>query len=639
MELTGKTTDVQDELVNTYRPIVNGAGLAGVGYFLFTGIKRFTMSDGLELVVMGSLAVFFSIISAAMWYWTRKPRSSFQLEVCCAIICTALLANTGIHMLIRFQPENLIYFGVMMPMFAMMTSNLRMVAIWTIVCAASMLGFVAWQMPGMVFEYVSIIIACTLGALGAAALVRGAVLNALAARLDAMRDREEAVRVSAHDALTGLPNRRSFFDAFAERREALADTGRKFLLILVDLDGFKPVNDVYGHAAGDELLRSVAGRLQATSPQGAMIARLGGDEFAILADYPARANAIRRNANKIVEALGLPYSLDAGVVRISGSAGVYVCERTDLDMGAMMERADHALYRAKNERRGDAVVFTNMHEIDLINVHHVDRTLRHADLETELSIVFQPQFDLDANRVPGFEALARWNSPELGSVPPDIFVAAAERTNQMGRVTQIVLGKALKALDKLPTDLGLAVNLSAHDLMSEGGLRKIIDQVRLSGIDPSRLEFEITETAMLADQDFAARSLAELQAIGVTIALDDFGSGYSNFSYLQRLQVTKLKIDKSFVQPLLGERSAAKILQTLITLSKSLNMVCVVEGIEEPEQMAQIRRFGARYIQGYLLSKPMPESEIAGFLDSVPDWIETVQAEIADESGKTRKTG
>jgi predicted signal transduction protein with EAL and GGDEF domain len=474
----------------------------------------------------------------------------------------------------------------MMPVFAMLNLNMRMVFAWVTLCVVCMLGLSAWRLPDMVFEYVSICVASVLAAVGAARLVRGAVLNALSARLEAIHEREEAVRISEHDPLTGLPNRRSFFVAFNERREALHEKGRKFLLILVDLDGFKPVNDVYGHPAGDELLRAVAGRLKAAS---------------------------------------LPYSLEAGVVRVSGSAGVYVCERTDLRRGAMFERADHALYRAKQERRGEAVVFSDEHEADFLGENHVDRTLSKADLESELTLEFQPQYDLVENRIAGFEALARWRSPQLGPVSPDVFIAAAERTTQMSRVTQVLLGKALNALEALPGHLRLAMNLSAHDLISESNVRRIVDRVRESGVDATRLEFEITETAMLDDHETAARSLATLQDCGVSIALDDFGSGYSNFSYLQQLKVPKLKIDRSFVKPLMRDGSAAKILRTLVTLSKSLNMECVVEGVENPEELKRIDAMGARYVQGFLLAAPMPAAAIPQFLAEAPDSFEQMR--------------
>lgn len=616
---------MKDELVTTYRPIVNGAGLAGMGYFAFLAIKRFTTSEGLEFWVMGSLAVFFGLASLVMWRWTNKARTSVELEICCAVTCGALLINTTTHQLIRFQPENLVYFAVMMPVFAMLNLNMRMVVAWVTLCVVCMLGLAAWRLPDMVFEYVSICVASVLAAVGAARLVRGAVLNALSARLEAIHEREEAVRISEHDPLTGLPNRRSFFVAFNERREALHEKGRKFLLILVDLDGFKPVNDVYGHPAGDELLRAVSGRLKAASPPGSLQARLGGDEFAVLADMPRRADDVRRCANKIVEALSLPYSLEAGVVRVSGSAGVYVCERTDLRRGAMFERADHALYRAKQERRGEAVVFSDKHEADFLGENHVDRTLSQADLEAELTLEFQPQYDLVENRIAGFEALARWRSPQLGPVSPDVFIAAAERTTQMSRVTQVLLGKALTALEALPGHLRLAMNLSAHDLISETNVRRIVDRVRESGVDPTRLEFEITETAMLDDHETAARSLAELQDCGVSIALDDFGSGYSNFSYLQQLKVPKLKIDRSFVKPLMRDGSAAKILRTLVTLSKSLNMECVVEGVENPEELKRIDAMGARYVQGFLLAAPMPAAAIPQFLAEAPDSFEQMR--------------
>ncbi|WP_300526761.1 EAL domain-containing protein [Maricaulis sp.] len=613
--------------MTTFRPIVNGAGLVGMAFFAFNAIKRFGFSEGLGQMVMGPLAIFFGVASGVMWLWTRKNRTSFQLEVCSAVICLALFSNTVTHLLIGFEAENLMYFAIMMPAFALMTPSFRMAMFWTALCVIAMLGVVWINTPELIFEYISVAVAGVLGAVAATTLIRGAIFNAVSARLEAVKEREEALRISVKDALTGLPNRRSFFDGFEDRLDGLRDSGRKFLLILVDLDGFKPVNDVYGHSAGDDLLRAVAGRLEAASPKGAMAARLGGDEFAVLADYPAQTAEVRRIASRLVDALSLPYSLPAGVVRISGSAGVYVCERTDLEASAMIERADHALYQAKNERRGEAVVFSKRDEVDLANVNHVDRCLRQADLENELSLVFQPQFDLVNNRVSGFEALGRWNNEQLGAVPPSIFIAAAERTTQMSRVTHVLLGKALKALADLPGGTRLAVNLSAHDLMSEANVQKIAEQIRLSGVDATRLELEITETAMLDDQDFASRSLGELQACGVSIALDDFGSGYSNFSYLQRLHVSKLKIDRSFVKPLMSEASAAKILRTLISLSKSLSMECVVEGIEKPEEMAYATAFGARYLQGFLLSKPMPLEAIPDFMTGVPTWIEQMQQE------------
>ena len=629
MKATERNAQIQDELVTTFRPIVSGAGLVGMAFFAFNAVKRFAFSDGLEQIVMGPLAIFFCLASGAMWLWTRKHRTAFELEICSAVICAALFINTLVHLLIGFEIENLMYFAIMMPAFALMTPSLRMAMFWTALCVSGMLGVVLINLPSMFFEYVSVGIAGALGAAGATTLVRGAIFNAVSARLEAVKEREEALRISVKDTLTALPNRRSFFDAFEDRLDGLREDGRKFLLILIDLDGFKPVNDVYGHSAGDDLLRAVSGRLQAASPRGAMVARLGGDEFALLADYPAQPNEVRRIASRLVDVLALPYSLPAGVVRISGSAGVYICDRGELECSAMIERADHALYRAKNARRGEAVVFSELDEVDLANVNHVDRCLCQADLEKELSLVFQPQFDLVNQRVSGFEALGRWNSAQLGAVPPSIFIAAAERTQQMSRVTHILLGKALNAMETLPRDTKLAINLSAHDLMSEANVQKIAEQIRLSGVDTSRLELEITETAMLDDQDFAARSLGELQTCGVSIALDDFGSGYSNFSYLQRLHVSKLKIDRSFVKPLMSEASAAKILRTLISLSKSLNMECVVEGIEKPEEMAYATAFGARYLQGFLLSKPMPSEDVPGFMARVPAWIEQMQDQVS----------
>ena len=310
------------------------------------------------------------------------------------------------------------------------------------------------------------------------------------------------------------------------------------------------------------------------------------------------------------------YFLGGVTANISGSVGFVRCVSDQFTTSQLLERADYALYFAKQNLRGAPVVFTEKHETEMRDFSQVDQTLRTSDLDAELSIMFQPQVDVIENRTVSFEALARWNSCKLGSVRPDIFIKAAERSGLITQITLILLEKALKQVREWPAQTRVSFNLSARDLRSGISITNICKAVRESGIDPHRIEFEITETAMLTDFEQACEALARLKAMGCRIAIDDFGSGYSSFSYIHRLPVDKIKIDRSFVVQLLQHNSALKIIKTIIDLCRNLNLDCVIEGVETQSEMNKLAQIRARYIQGYLFSKPMLAEQVGLYLQA-----------------------
>lgn len=612
------------DVVAAYRPIVSGGALALCAYLVFNAFKRVTGSgDYTELTALVSMGLAAGC--AGVFFAIRRTGRLSELEAGTLLLCFSVLCNVSFHLLVSFEFENLVYFIIMMPVFGCLSPSLRSAGLSVGTSLACLVFFLFRDAPDELMNYLSVALAGMLAALSIALLVRRTIIDAIRARAEAVRDREEAERlalqtrrIADNDALTGLPNRRTFFRELEARLERLREQDTPFLLGLIDLDGFKPVNDSYGHAAGDALLKMASARLRELCPRDGLTARLGGDEFAILVPMPASRAAAQVFGQRVCDALSAPYEIDGEVAHVSGSIGLMTAGRADLDTHQLMERADHALYHAKRNHRGEAVMFDAGHEAELFQSGRIDRALRRADLDAELVLLFQPQFDLTSGKVCAFEALARWHSPELGLVAPDVFIPAAERANLIRALTVTLFSKALKELKAWPAELRLSFNLSAHDLMSADAVSRLRDMIEQSGIDPARVEFEITETAMMADFEKARASIERLAALGCSIAVDDFGVGYSNFGYLHELPVRKIKIDRSFVGRLLDDRTAAKIVKTLIGLARSLDMECVVEGVETERQLEVLKACEARFVQGFLLGRPMGAGEVTGFADSAP---------------------
>lgn len=450
-------------------------------------------------------------------------------------------------------------------------------------------------------------------------------------RLETERLSFDNARLANTDNLTNLPNRRSFFEELELRREHAAVSGARFAVALFDLDGFKPVNDVYGHAAGDHVLVEAARRL-ARHSAGSTVARLGGDEFGILIDSAPNEQALMEIVGDICAALSEPYALRSGTARLSGSIGLAVFNEATLSSDELMERADYALYHAKKHCPGTPVIFSRSLDSELKQASAVGQALRDADLERELSVKFQPIVDSFTRHTIGFEALARWNSPEVGCIPPSVFIPRAERIGIVSRLTNILLRKALREAASWALPLRVSVNLSTRDLVSTEAMAAIIQAVKASDVCPSRIDFEVTETAVMSDFDKASQALLALRDLGCGISLDDFGTGHSSLSYVHRLPLDKVKIDRSFVDEIEHDTTARAIVKTIVDMCRNLQLECIVEGVESEEQIVRLRQLGCRVMQGFIFSYPLAANDVADYLDA-----EIAQIELEFQAASERR--
>ena len=434
---------------------------------------------------------------------------------------------------------------------------------------------------------------------------------------DADLGESDYVRMAYTDELTGLPNRRRFeqrLQALAARRR---ETGKPFGVALIDLDGFKPINDVYGHAAGDEILRQVALRLHGGADSFGTVARFGGDEFAILAPELASEDEAGQLATVLSEIVSAPYDLEGRRVRLSGSFGLALYPDCGSDGGQLLERAETALYRAKKQGRGHIAVFTKAIEDSLNQEAQVEQALRQAIADNVIQPFFQPIVDLKDGRVLGFEALARWHDRELGQVSPGKFIPIAEERGMIGELTDRLLYRAAREATSWPGDTFLSFNLSTAQLADPGTGLKVLSILSRAGLDPRRLEIEVTETAVMSDPDMAREIISGLRAAGVRVALDDFGTGHSSLGYLRQLTLDKVKIDRCFIMGVGHERESEHIVRAILEMCTGLHLKVVAEGIEESQQADVLRRFGCAAGQGYLFGRPM-EADKAGQLCLLP---------------------
>jgi diguanylate cyclase (GGDEF)-like protein len=415
------------------------------------------------------------------------------------------------------------------------------------------------------------------------------------------------------DSLTELPNRRAFFKHLEAELEKARAEGTRLALGVIDLDGFKPVNDLYGHSVGDRLLVNVSKRL-AASLKASRAFRLGGDEFAIVSPIIPDDTQLVANANAISEQLRAPYHMPEGTVHVSASMGIAVFPNLASTLEQLFDRADYALYHAKKTRRGDAVLFDAEHEKQINIEARIEHLLKQKDMENELSVVFQPIVDIRDGRAAGFEALARWYSPVLGHVPPAQFFSIAERAGIVSSLTRPLLRTALASASAWEPSLRLSFNLSAHDLNSCEGVLSLIGIIENSGFDARRLDLEITETAFAHDFEQVRQSVEMLRRLGCGISLDDFGTGYSSLTRLHALPLTKIKIDRSFVTDLHEKPASYKIVKSLLTLSRDMGLECVVEGVETSEELAALEGLGATLVQGYVYAPPLREEDVYEFL-------------------------
>jgi diguanylate cyclase (GGDEF)-like protein len=388
---------------------------------------------------------------------------------------------------------------------------------------------------------------------------------------------------------------------------------------VIDLDGFKTVNDTLGHAVGDELLRLAGARLHARCPDSALLVRLGGDEFAILLP-DSDATTAATTATDLLTAFDEPFLLNHRQVRLGGSIGVAPATPGADDAGDLLRDADLAMYAAKNAGRGRAVLFAPEMRADAAERAALEEELRDAVEHHRLTVAYQPLVELTTGRCVGAEALVRWHHPDRGFIPPDVFIPIAEESDLVVTLGRAVLQRACTDaatwIADLPhdADFHIAVNLSVRQLEHPDLVHHILDALQTAGLPPARLVVEVTESVFLDDSGAGLATLEDLRALGIRVALDDFGTGYSSLGYLQRFAVDILKIDRRFVAALGADNGEPQLAGAIIGLAHSLHLDVVAEGIEETRQTEHLRDLGCRLGQGYLFARPAPATELAKLL-------------------------
>jgi diguanylate cyclase (GGDEF)-like protein len=416
-------------------------------------------------------------------------------------------------------------------------------------------------------------------------------------------------RIAMNDMLTDIANRHSFITQLAERCEKLRGPEREpFALLLIDLDRFKAVNDTMGHPIGDLLLKSVASRLKQVARTGDVIARIGGDEFAIIARSVADRNDARLLAEKIVETLSSPFTLEGYIAEIGASVGVTLAPADNEDAEALTQQADVALYRAKRDGRGRVCVFNPSLTKTMLERCALEKELRHAWSSNSFEIVYQPIFEARSRRCTGAEALLRWHSPTRGEVPPETFIPIAEELGLISSIGETALRKACAVASRWPGALNISVNVSPVQIASGCFLEMVSDALKQSKLSPKRLEIEIVESSLLSDNEVVLRTLEGLRAMGVRIALDDFGKGYSSLSYLHRFPIDRIKIDRSFISQLLQDTGSASIIRAICQLGENLGIEVTAEGIENMAQFTFVAAHGCTHVQGFFFGEPLAEA-------------------------------
>lgn len=427
---------------------------------------------------------------------------------------------------------------------------------------------------------------------------------------------DENLRLANQDSLTGLANRRSFFTALNEATARAATTGAPLAIGVIDLDGFKPVNDTYGHLVGDRLLVEAAQRMQTCCDGAASVYRLGGDEFALIVDHDISGDRLAALGRMIIANMRAPFLLGNIDARIGASIGFAVYPDSADTPARLYERADYALYHVKRRHRGEALLFSAEHEEQIRKYGAIELAMQSADFDKELALVFQPIVDARTGQPIALEALARWTSPTLGPVSPATFIPVAERNGMIRQLTKMLLRKALAAAAQWPENIKLSFNLSAHDISAADGVLQIIDIIHRAKIAPRRIDFEITETAIAQDFEQARATIKALKALGAGISLDDFGSGYSSLSHVRALPLDKIKVDRSFIVDIATDKTSHDIVKSLLSLCRDVGIGCVVEGVEREEQLVALREIGCAIVQGYYFSRPIEEPRVAAYLNA-----------------------
>jgi len=426
-----------------------------------------------------------------------------------------------------------------------------------------------------------------------------------------LRALAESKREARTDELTGLPNRRLFF----ERLAACFPPGalpQRIAVLMIDLDRFKEINDSLGHHVGDDVLRQIGPRLSTVVRGMDTVARLGGDEFGLLIsplDSPSTAVHV---AERVREVLRQPFELESMSLRVDASIGIALAPDHGTEPGALLQKADFAMYAAKRERQ-PWQIYSSEHASNTRERLELMEDLRDALQRAEFVVHYQPKFDLFSGMVTAVEALARWQHPKRGILQPAAFLELVEESGLMGEFTMAVLDQALIQQARWVDDgydLDVAVNLSPANLRDEDLANKIAVLIARRGVRPGSITLEITEDSFIADPDQALRVLGKLKAAGVEISIDDYGTGFSSLTYLRRLPVSELKLDRTFLTGAPQDKRAVSVIRSTVDLAHSLGLRIVVEGVEDLDALALVAGLGCDSAQGFLLGRPMPPQEL-----------------------------
>ena len=432
-------------------------------------------------------------------------------------------------------------------------------------------------------------------------------------------------RLATTDELTGLPNRESFRDRLQQEIDA-ATNSTAFAVMLMDLDHFKEINDTLGHHYGDMLLRELGPRLAAAVGPDGLVARLGGDEFAVLAGERTRsAAALEASARELLTSLQKPFSVDELSLEVAASIGIARFPQDGRDPHTLLRCADVAMYEAKDKQTG-CNLYAPAHDNHSTRRLTVFTDFRRALASDEIVVHYQPIVDLGDLAVRGAEGLVRWEHPQLGLLAPGAFVNAVEQTGLIGPMTRHVLERAIAQCATWRVegrDLSVAVNLSARNLLDRDLMREIERLLHEYNLPPEALKLEITESMLMSDPDRAQTTVTGLSDLGVSISVDDFGTGYSSLANLRRLPIDELKIDRSFVTPMLRDESDLIIVRSTINLAHDLGLGIIAEGVEDQLTLTRLAHLGCDLAQGFHLSKPLPA-------EAFSQWV-AEQEEATDE--------
>ena len=449
--------------------------------------------------------------------------------------------------------------------------------------------------------------------------VIGSRISAMRARI--LRANEELTNalstiqdMATHDSLTGLPNRASLSDTLQHALTKAQRSKQGLAVFFIDLDNFKSINDTLGHPTGDQLLREVARRVRASIRESDLVARLGGDEFVVMVDSVSDRPGLQLLAGKILAAIGELTMLEGHEVKVTASIGIAVYPDDGVDVSALLANADMAMYRAKALGRNRTSEYSADLGENAVERFEIEKGMRHALENNEFQLYYQPKIDFQSGRMEGVEALIRWNHPTLGVLAPDRFIPIAESTNFIIPLGKWVIEQACRQSRawqqaKLPR-FSIAVNLSSNQLADPSLVGQVADALRVSGVDPSLIELEITETAVMKNLDEAIIRLHALRKLGVRLSIDDFGTGYSSLSYLKQMPVDILKVDRSFVKDLPHNRDDLAITRAVIAMAHGLSMKVVAEGVEGKEQFDSLRDEGCDEFQGWFCRPAMQSKDL-----------------------------